>query len=313
MARYRIVHVTPSTHIGTCAYRLWYSNTSLARATAIMNSIRPLSSTLLQSCTKTPYTCRAASLANASIRPPTNRERPQRRGFFGAPGGSANPFGSNQTLTAQRTLPFPSTVVYDIISDVASYSQFLPYCRDSTVTKYSEPAQDGKKYPEEAKLVIGFNEHISEEFTSRVYCVPGKVVEAVSGNMKSSLSGEEIAHHSARPAPDQDPSRKDTVMAHLLARWSLKPYHYKPPPTSAIHKDDAHKNTAETNPVRSQDKTEVNLAIEFQFSNPMYAAVAGGVAPKIAEKMIEAFEKRVKEVMIGMGHVRDEAAKKRSL
>lgn len=203
-------------------------------------------------------------------------------------------------------------MVYDIISDVAAYSQFLPYCQGSIVTKYSNPAPDGKKYPEEAKLVIGFNDQISEEFTSRVYCVPGKVVEAVSGNMQSTLSGADIAHHSARPAADQDPSRTDTVMAHLLTRWTLKPYHYKPPPTSAIHKDDAHKNTAETNPVRSQDKTEVNLAIEFQFSNPMYAAVAGGVAPKVAEKMIEAFEKRVKEVMLGVGHARDETSKRSS-
>ena len=215
-------------------------------------------------------------------------------------------------MTAQRTLPYPSTVVYDIISDVAAYSQFLPYCQASVVTKYSEPAQDGKKYPEEAKLVIGFNDQISEEFTSRVYCVPGKVVEAVSGNMKSTLSGEEIAHHSPRPAPDQDPSRKDTVMAHLLTRWTLKPYHYKPPPTSAIHKEHAHKNTTESSSVRSQDKTEVNLAIEFQFSNPMYSAVAGGVAPKIAEKMIEAFEKRVKEVMVGAGHARDDKTQRMS-
>ncbi|KAI5358819.1 Putative coenzyme Q-binding protein COQ10 [Septoria linicola] len=277
-----------------------------------MKSIRPITSALLQSSTRAPSTsCRAISLANASTRS-LDHERQQRRAFFGAAGGNTNPFGSNQTLTAQRTLPYPSTVIYDIISDVASYSEFLPYCRGSIVTKYSEPAQDGKKYPEEAKLIIGFNDNISEEFTSRVYCVPGKIVEAVSGNMKSTLSGDEIAHHSPRPAADQDPSRKDTVMAHLLTRWSLKPYPYKPPPTDAISKENAHKNTSNTNPVPSQHKTEVNLAIEFQFSNPLYAAVAGGAAPKVADKMIEAFEKRVKEVMVGSGHAREDKPKRLS-
>lgn len=191
-----------------------------------------------------------------------------------------------------------------------SYSQFLPFCKGSVVTKYSEPAKDGKKYPEEAKLIIGFNDSINEEFVSRVYCVPERVVEAVSGNMTSTLSGEQIAHHSPRPAADQDPSRKDTVMASLLTRWTLKPYPYKPPPTSATHPESAHKNVAETNPVPGQEKTEVNLAIEFQFSNPLYAALSGAAAPKVAEKMIEAFEHRVKEVMDGPGHAREQKARK---
>lgn len=277
-----------------------------------MKSIRPLTSALLNASSRTPaYSCRAACLANATPRTPTHATQ-QKRAFFGASGGNNNPFGSNQTLTAQRTLPYPSAVIYEIISDVASYSQFLPFCQGSIVTKYSAPtAQDGKKYPEEAKLVIGFNDQIKEEFTSRVYCVPGKIVEAVSGNMKSTLSGDEIAHHSPRPEnADQDPSRTDTVMAHLLTRWSLKPYPYKPPPTSAVDKENAHRNTEETNPVPSQHKTEVNLAIEFQFSNPLYAAVAGGAAPKVAEKMIEAFEQRVKDVMVGKGHARDEKPKR---
>ncbi|KAF2209934.1 hypothetical protein CERZMDRAFT_91270 [Cercospora zeae-maydis SCOH1-5] len=275
-----------------------------------MKSIRPFASALLHPSSPAPaYICRAAFSANATLRTPTHPTH-QKRAFFGAAGGNTNPFGSNQSLTAQRTLPYPSPVIYEIISDVASYSQFLPFCQGSVVTKWSAPAQDGKKYPEEAKLVIGFNDSIKEEFTSRVYCVPGKVVEAVSGNMKSTLSGEQIAHHSPRPEADQDPSRTDTVMAHLLTRWSLKPYPYKPPPTNALDKENAHRNTQNTNPVPSQQKTEVNLAIEFQFSNPLYAAVAGGAAPKVAEKMIEAFEQRVKDVMVGKGHAQEEKAKR---
>jgi coenzyme Q-binding protein COQ10 len=188
---------------------------------------------------------------------------------------------------------------------VASYSQFVPFCQESIVTKYSAPAHDGHEYPEEAKLVIGFNDSIREAFTSRVYCVPGRIVEAVSGNMKTTLAGDEIAHHSPRPAAADDPSRNDTVMAHLLTRWTLRPYPYKPPPVTAAYPETAHRNVHETSDVPGQHKTEVSLAIEFQFSNPLYAALSSAAAPKIADKMIRAFEQRVKEVMEGPGHARD--------
>lgn len=93
-------------------------------------------------------------------------------------------------------------------------------------------------------------------------------------------------------------------MAHLLTRWTLKPYPYKPPPTDALHADSTHKNLEGTNPMPGQEKTEVNLAIEFQFSNPLYAALSSAAAPKVAEKMIEAFENRVKAVVEGPGHVK---------
>ena len=66
-------------------------------------------------------------------------------------------------------------------------------------------------------------------------------------------------------------------MAHLLTRWSLRP-----------------RTTASA--AKGQELTEVNLTIEFSFANPLYAAMSSAVAPKVADKMIEAFEKRVREV-----------------
>jgi coenzyme Q-binding protein COQ10 len=197
-----------------------------------------------------------------------------------------------------------------VISDVGAYSQFVPFCQGSIVTKHSSPtAKDGKSYPEEAKLLIGFNNDISEEFTSRVYCVPGKIVEAVSGNTLSALEGSaEVAHHSARPSPDQDPSRRSTAMAHLRTRWTLSPYPYKPPPADAIDAATYQKNVHESGDARSQDKTQVHLDIEFSFANPLYAALSKAAAPRVADKMIEAFEKRVRAVMEGQGHVQPERA-----
>lgn len=53
-----------------------------------------------------------------------------------------------------------------------------------------------------------------------------------------------------------------------------------------------------------QERTEVNLVIEFQFSNPLYAALSSAAAPKVADKMIEAFENRVQAVMEGPANAR---------
>lgn len=94
-------------------------------------------------------------------------------------------------------------------------------------------------------------------------------------------------------------------MASLLTRWTLNPYPYKPPPSAAAHPAGVHKNHEETNPIPSQERTEVSLAIEFAFANPLYAAVSAGAAPKVAERMIEAFEERVKAVLDGPGNARN--------
>ena len=50
------------------------------------------------------------------------------------------------------------------------------------------------------------------------------------------------------------------------------------------------------------EKTQVALTVEVQFGNPLYRAVAGGVVPKVAEVMVEAFEKRAR-MMLGAKRV----------
>lgn len=245
-----------------------HTNTQITMASKTM---RPFANTLLQSQQHTAYRA-VPSLAR------------QQRAFF------SNPFGSDkQTLTASRTLQYPAKVIYDTISDVSSYSSFIPYCQSSIVTKSSKPAEDGKSYPEEAKLTIGFTNDVSEEFWSRVYCQPGRVVEAVSGRTNTALRSEDIPHHNERPATEQDPTRNESVLTHLSTTWTLRPFPYKPPPPSAGQKTDG----------PGIETTDVNLVIEYQFANPVYGALSAAAAPKVAEKMIEAFENRVKAVAKG--------------
>jgi coenzyme Q-binding protein COQ10 len=43
--------------------------------------------------------------------------------------------------------------------------------------------------------------------------------------------------------------------------------------------------------------SDVKLHVEFKFTNPLYSAVSGAFAPKVAGVMVEAFEKRAKDVL----------------
>jgi coenzyme Q-binding protein COQ10 len=43
--------------------------------------------------------------------------------------------------------------------------------------------------------------------------------------------------------------------------------------------------------------SDVKLHVEFKFTNPLYSAVSGAFAPKVAGVMVEAFEQRAKEVL----------------
>ncbi|KAL7272035.1 Coenzyme Q-binding protein coq10, mitochondrial [Rhizina undulata] len=47
----------------------------------------------------------------------------------------------------------------------------------------------------------------------------------------------------------------------------------------------------------TRKESDVSLHIEFKFVNPLYSAVSQAVGPKVANLMIEAFEKRVREVL----------------
>lgn len=251
-----------------------------------MKTIRP-SSTALKHLSST---FKPSTLPRPAFTHPLNHQRVQ--SFV------SNPFSSApQTITATRTLPYPHGLIYNIISDVSSYQQFLPYVRESKVTKQSAADANGKTWPEEASLTIGFSDDVSEAFHSRVYCVPETIVEAVSGATDTSLAADSIAHHSARP--DSDAARNATVLSHLKTTWMLRPFPYKPPPPSAVHPETTHENHKQSNDMRVQPRTEVNLSIEFTFANTVYAAMSSAVAPKVAEKMIEAFESRVKAVVEG--------------
>ena len=222
--------------------------------------------------------CRAV---RPTVSPISVRSRVQ-RSFLSLPGAGA------QSFAASRILPYKSSSLYTIIADVDSYSTFLPYCLNSEVTKWSAPDKDGKRWPSAADLKIGWGGY-EETFTSRLFCIPGSIVEALGGEAVTSLPKSEISHHAETLEAE---ANANDIFQSICTRWTVKPFHYKPP-TGRPQTDKAE--------LPARDQTEVHLTLDFQFSNPVYAALSKAVAPKVAGVIIEAFEVRVRKLLDGPG------------
>lgn len=106
-------------------------------------------------------------------------------------------FQANKPLTinVSRTLPYPREKLYDLIVDVDAYSSFLPYCQHSRVTAWSKPEADAngtsggrRAWPTEGDLTVGFGP-ITQSYTSRIVCVPGRSIEALSGRQEGAPAG----------------------------------------------------------------------------------------------------------------------------
>jgi coenzyme Q-binding protein COQ10 len=185
---------------------------------------------------------------------------PQNNGNNGNNGNNNN---RNRVLTATRTLPYPPESLFDVISSVESYSQFLPFLNASTVT-HRDPDTG---YPTRAFLTVGYGP-LSETFTSRVDCNREKwTVEARSGARfgVDSKDGQEEG---------MSPGANEGIFEYLSTRWELVPM-----PNSG-----------------ERVQTRVQLEIQFEFRNQFHAAMMSAVEGQMAGVMIEAFEKRIREV-----------------
>ncbi|KAL4911994.1 dehydrase and lipid transport-domain-containing protein [Aspergillus aurantiobrunneus] len=194
------------------------------------------------------------------------------RGSGNNAGGGNN---NGRILTASRTLPYAPPPLFKVISSVESYAEFLPFLTASTVT-----ARDQEMgYPTQAYLTVGYGP-LSETFTSKVDCdAENGIVEARSGEKfvesgtgSGSGSGSgfgALAGLAGFPGADEG------IFEYLRTRWELVP---------------------ETGSGGGEARTTVKLEIRFEFKNQWYATMMSAVEGQMAGVMIEAFERRVREV-----------------
>lgn len=175
------------------------------------------------------------------------------------------------TINVTRTLPYPRAKLYDLIVDVDSYSTFLPFCSHSRVTARSAPdaAAGGTRWPTEGELTVGYGP-ITQSYTSRIVCVPGRSVEALSGN-------EELAAVAAKDG-GKNPFKQ------LVTKWTVED-------AVAPVRVGGQGDTRD----QKQSWTRVDLDMRMRLEDPFLQMMLSKVTGETAEKMIEAFEKRVRE------------------
>ncbi|RDW69132.1 ubiquinone-binding COQ10-like protein [Aspergillus mulundensis] len=170
-------------------------------------------------------------------------------------------------LTASRTLPYKPEPLFNVISSVESYEQFLPFLTASTVT-----ARDSETgLPSQAYLTVGYGP-LSETFTSKVDCDRARwVVEARSGErFVQQAPKKEASGLGALASLAGFPGADEGIFEYLSTRWELVP--------------------------EAEASTTVKLEIRFEFKNQLYVSMMSAVEGQMARIMIEAFEKRIREV-----------------
>ncbi|KAI1468462.1 dehydrase and lipid transport-domain-containing protein [Daldinia caldariorum] len=210
---------------------------------------------------------------------------PPRRSFISTP----------KTVRAKRRLPYDHQRLYEIIADVDSYVRFLPYCKESRVTRWTDPIPNHsssssppptsspppRRWPAEAYLTTGWG-GLEETYTSRIFCVPSLgIVEAISGDARTEIPYPELVRHGLLdPAADAQASQRPGVFKSLVTRWTVEP-------AEAAVRDDRFQ----------RPWSNVNLSVRYEFVNPLYTAFTSALEDRVVAAMVEAFEKRAESVL----------------
>ncbi|KAI0287602.1 dehydrase and lipid transport-domain-containing protein [Russula brevipes] len=176
-----------------------------------------------------------------------------------------------QSYYEQKILPYTRKQLYAVVSDVGSYASFLPFCTHSRVLTPLTPAPTHatpNAQRMEAELTVAFLA-FTEQYTSRVTCVPCESVKAVAASATPLFKTLETTW---RFRPASLPSGTATSAPPQPAITGL-----------SIHSDDV-------------GPTLLSLNLSFAFANPIHAAVSGTFFGKVSTLMVKAFEERCLKV-----------------
>ncbi|KAK0626314.1 dehydrase and lipid transport-domain-containing protein [Immersiella caudata] len=192
---------------------------------------------------------------------------------------------SPQTLHTHRTLPYTPSQLYTIIADIDSYRFFLPNCTASTITHWTRPAASSnhKPLPTQADLTVGWGP-FTQNYTSRVYCVPGSLVEAVSGNAETGIEKEVLKglgyNIDGTGSGKGRGGEGKGIFESLVTRWTVR----------GVNAPEGWSDGS------GQEWAEVELKVQFRFADPALGFAVGQVADQMAVRMVEAFEERAKRL-----------------
>ncbi|EAQ90707.1 hypothetical protein CHGG_02642 [Chaetomium globosum CBS 148.51] len=199
-----------ASRLPTPARRLLAKHTPFRSLPSLSQSSLPPATPIIQANLPQPKPATATTTtAAATITRPLSTTPPRPWLLSALPNLAASTNGGPsppKTLRARRVLPYPAAQIYTLIADIDSYTHFLPHCPHSRVTKWvttpptpiTMPTTDGSsnappqkatgtaaatppgtRHPALADLTVGWGP-FTQTYTSRVYCVPGSVVEAFS-------------------------------------------------------------------------------------------------------------------------------------
>ncbi|KAI5802643.1 dehydrase and lipid transport-domain-containing protein [Pyronema domesticum] len=173
-----------------------------------------------------------------------------------------SPFASSSpnSITARLHLPYSPQSVYHIILDIPHYSNFLPFCVNSTVASRDSIS----KLPTSADLTIGWGSFY-ETFRSEVKCIPEKLVV------------ETQAH--------------EEMFTVLKGRWEVVAGGQG---GASIGGREVELDMDET---VDEEGCTVNLRVEYGFKNGVYEVVAPRVMEAVGEELVRGFAGRVEEVL----------------
>ncbi|KZV68137.1 hypothetical protein PENSPDRAFT_634771 [Peniophora sp. CONT] len=190
--------------------------------------------------------------------------------FGGGSGGAPDP-RDVQTYHERKILPYTRSQLYAVVSDVAQYSRFVPYCATSTITSPPKPypaaGQDATRM--EAQLGVAFGP-FSESYISTVTCVPNLSVEAVA-------------------------SSSTPLFKSLTTTWRFQPASPASPHPSAAPPL-AGSNASLTADNANAGPTLLTLDLAYAFASPLHAGVAGAFFGQVSAAMVKAFEERCRAV-----------------
>ncbi|EIN10774.1 hypothetical protein PUNSTDRAFT_100548 [Punctularia strigosozonata HHB-11173 SS5] len=194
--------------------------------------------------------------------------------------------GLTQEYHQQKILPYTRRQLYNIVSDVSSYPNFVPFCTNARILTTSPILQPmssdrAQQLPApsvmEAELTVGFMS-LKESYVSRVTCVP---------------------HDSVRA----EASSSTPLFKTLVTEWRFQPARF--PSAGSISSaggvsqraDEAFGGTSGTtrtplDPDDDNGPTMVTLDLAYAFSNPLHAAISASFFGQVSALMVEAFEKR---------------------